>query len=135
MGRRDLFNNLKAEIALKGATLKVATEGEIIDLAGFNGALICVASGTITDGTGYEFELKEGNAADLSDAAAVSDEDILGSEPTFAAADDDKVKQFGYIGHKRYIRLDLKTVSGSPTTGGIFVGLIVKGYPRHAPVS
>jgi hypothetical protein len=132
---RDLYNNLKAEIALKGATLKVATEGEIIDLAGFNGALICVASGTITDGTGYEFELKEGNNADLSDAAAVADEDILGSEPTFAADDDDTVKQFGYIGNKRYIRLDLKTVSGSPSTGGVFLGLVVKGYPRHAPVS
>jgi len=132
---RDLYNNLKAEIALKGATLKVPTTGEIIDLAGFNGALICVASGIITDGTGYEFELKEGNQADLSDAAAVADEHILGSEPSFAAADDDKVKQFGYIGNKRYIRLDLKTVSGSPSTGGVFLGLAIKGFPLHAPVS
>jgi hypothetical protein len=130
-----MYHDLKAEIALKGATLKVATTGEIIDLAGFNGALICVASGTITDGTSYEFELKEGDASDLSDASAVADADILGSEPTFLATEDDKVKQFGYIGIKRYIRLDLKTVSGSPSTGGVFLGVVLKGFPRHAPAS
>ena len=131
---RDLYNNLLTELSLYFQALTAAANGDaIIDLQGFKGALIQVFSGTITDGTSYEFELKEGDESDLSDAAAVDDADLLGSEPTFLAADDDKIKEFGYIGSKRYIRLDLKTVVGSPSTGGVFGAAVVKGFPRHAP--
>lgn len=131
---RDLYHDLLGEISLNFATLKTAKNGDnIIDLAGFEGALIAIISGTITDGTSYEFELKEGNESDLSDGAAVADEDIIGSEPTFAADDDNKIKTFSYVGHKRYIRVDLKTVNGSPSTGGVFGAVVLKGYPRHSP--
>jgi len=132
---KDLYHDLVGEISLKFATMKTATDGQnVIDLQGFQGALILVASGTITDGTAYTFELKEGDESDLSDAAAVADSDLLGSEPSFAANDDDKIKVFGYIGSKRYLRVDLKTVTGSPSTGGVFGAVVVKGFPRHAPV-
>lgn len=130
---RDLYNNLLTELSLYLQALTAAAEGDaIIDLQGFEGALIQVFSGTITDGTSYEFELKEGDESDLSDAAAVAAADLLGTEPTFLAADDDEVKEFGYIGSKRYLRVDLKTVVGGPATGGIFGAAIVKGKPRHA---
>lgn len=130
---RDLYNNLLTEISLFLQALTAAANGDaIIDLQGFNGALIQIFSGTITDGTSYEFELKHGDDSALSDAAAVPDADLLGSEPTFLAADDDEVKEFGYIGSKRYLRLDLKTVVGGPSTGGVFGAAVVKGFPRHA---
>lgn len=131
---RDLYNNLLTEISLFLQVLTAAANGDaIIDLQGYKGALIQVFSGTITDGTSYEFELKEGDEANLSDAAAVADDDLEGDEPTFLAADDDEVKEFGYIGSKRYLRLDLKTVVGSPSTGGVFGAAVVKGFARHAP--
>ena len=131
---RDLYDNLLTEISLFLQVLTAAANGDvIIDLQGYKGVLIQVFSGTITDGTSYEFELKEGDESDLSDAAAVADDDLLGDEPTFLAADDDEVKEFGYIGSKRYIRLDLKTVVGSPSTDGVFGAAVVKGFARHAP--
>lgn len=132
---KDLYHNLLTEISLYLQALIAAAEGDaIIDMQGFEGALIQVFSGTITDGTSYEFELKEGDEANLSDAAAVAAADLIGDEPTFLAADDDKVKVFGYVGTKQYLRVDLKTVVGSPSTGGIFGAAVVKGIPRHAPV-
>ena len=73
------------------------------------------------------FQLMEGDESDLSDEAAVADADLLGSEPTLLEATDNEVKTFGYVGSKRYLRVD--------TTAGTGIGwaVIVKGTPRHAP--
>ena len=131
---RDNYHDQKPDISLKLQALTAAKNGEnIIDLQGFESARIDIYSGTITDGDAFTFELKEGDESDLSDAAAVADEDLLGSEPVFATADDDKPKSFGYVGKKRYLRVDLKSCTGSPSTGGLFVGSVVKGHPRHKP--
>ena len=139
---KALSHNVLPAIGFKDGARTAAANGDaIIDLAGFEGALIVIASGTITDGTSYEFELKEGDNSALSDAAAVADGDLVAGgpasadkEPTFLAADDDHIHWFSYIGSKRYIRIDLKTVVGSPATGGHFMGQVLKGFPRHAPV-
>lgn len=133
MSVRDLYNNLKAVVAINPTTGMADLTGNLIDLQGYSGSLVVVQSGGITDGT-FTFELQHGNASDGSDLAAVPDEDLLGSEPVFAAADDNVVKQFGYVGTKRYIKL-VATVSGSPATGGTLGAVVIKGFPRHAPVS
>jgi len=131
---KQIYKDLVPEISLNVQALTAAADGDsIIDLQGYEGALILVAAGTITDGTLYTFELKEGDESNLSDAAAVADADLVGSEPDFAASEDDSVQAFGYIGSKRYIRVDLKTVTGSPSTGGVFGAIVVKGLPRHQP--
>jgi hypothetical protein len=131
---RDMYHDMKTEISLNMQALTAAANGDaIIDLQGFQGARIEISSGTITDGTSYEFELKEGNDSGLSDVAAVVDADLIGSEPTFLVADDNKIKTFSYVGTKRYLRIDLKTVVGSPSTGGLFEGRVIKGHPRHKP--
>jgi hypothetical protein len=131
---RDMYHDMKTEISLNMQALTAAANGDaIIDLQGFQGARIEISSGTITDGTSYEFELKEGNDSGLSDVAAVVDADLIGSEPTFLVADDNKIKTFSYVGTKRYLRIDLKTVVGSPSTGGVFEGRVIKGHPRHKP--
>ena len=132
---KDSYNNVKTELSLYLQALTALADGDaIIDLQGFESALIQVFSGTITDGTLYTFELTHGDDSALSDGVPVPDADLLGSEPSFAAAtEDDTVKEFGYIGSKRYLRVDLSAVTGSPVTGGIFGAAIVKGEPRHAP--
>lgn len=122
-----------------GARTASANGDSYVDLQGYEGALIVIASGTITDGTSYEFELKEcatsgGTYTAVADADLVSGGPTAGDlEPTFLAAQDDTVKWFGYSGSLRYIRIDLKTVVGSPSTGGEFVGLVIKGLERHKP--
>jgi hypothetical protein len=131
---RDSYHDQVTEKSLNLQALTAAKDGDaIIDLQGFESARIEISSGDITDGDNYTFELKEGNQSNLSDAAAVADEDLLGSEPVFATADDQKIKTFGYVGIKRYIRIDLKSVTGSPSTGGLFEGRVIKGHPRHKP--
>ena len=127
---RDLYHNLLVEPMIDpdeyAGDAKVGDH--IIDLQGFEGALIIVQAGDIT--AGGTFELKEGDAADLSDAAAVADGDLLGTESVFANDDDNKAKSFGYVGTKRYIRLDFKTAGWN----GDFGAVAVKGFARHAPV-
>jgi len=123
-----------------GAVYKAAHDGDaIVDMQGYEEALILIQSETITDG-GFTFELKEGDNSALSDAAAVSDADLVGGgptagalEPTFAATEDDKSKWFFYRGSKRYLRIDLKTVTGTPDTGGSFIGTVIRMGARHMP--
>ena len=123
---RDIYHDLVPLHSIYPASLSGAKTGDaIIDLQGFLGALIICYSGAITTDT--VFQLMEGNESDLSDAAAVADADLLGSEPTLLAATDNEVKSFGYIGKKRYIRVD--TTAGA----GIAGALVVKGLPRHKP--
>ena len=123
-----------------GAVYKAAHDGDaIVDMQGYQEALILIQSETITDG-GFTFELKEGNDSALSDAAAVSDDDLVSGgpaagalEPTFAATDDDKSTWFYYRGGKRYLRIDLKAVTGAPATGGSFIGTVIRMGARHMP--
>ncbi len=125
---KDLYHDLKAELSLNIADQSAAGDGDaIIDLQGYNGALIIgVSGGTMTDSV--TLELEEGDASDLSDGAAVADADLLGSEPTLDGTN--QIKTFGYVGNKRYIRVNVGAVG---TTGGIAGAAVAKGYPRHAP--
>ena len=95
--------------------------------------MVYVISGTVTDGTAYVFKIQEGDDSGLSDGAEATL--LQGSNPSFAVTDDNTVKKFGYRGTKRYIRVDVKSVTGSPSTGGEFAAIVVRGFPRHAPVS
>lgn len=139
---RDLSHDLLPQISFRDGARTTAANGDsIIDLQDYDGALIIIASGTVTDGTDYTFELKHGDNSGLSDAAAVDDADLIGGgptagdlEPVINVADDNHIHWFGYKGTKRYLRIDLKTVTGSPSTGGHFLGLVVKGFKRHRPV-
>ena len=124
---KDLYHDYLAEHSLYPVSLAGAANGDaIIDLQGFEGALIVCYTGAITVDT--VFELKHGDDSGLTDAEAVPDSDLLGSEPTFLnATEDDTVKTFGYIGSKRYLRVD--ATAGT----GIAGAMILKGIPRHAP--
>jgi hypothetical protein len=110
-----------------------------VDLLGYEGAIIIINSETITDGTSWVFELKE--SADHSTFTAVAAADMVAGgptagdvEPTFVAVTADNTDTwFSYHGNKRYLRIDLTAVTGSPSTGGIFNGMIVKVNPKNAP--
>ena len=125
---KDLYHDFLAEHSLYPVSLAGAANGDaIIDLQGYEGALIVCYVGDISVDT--VFELKHGDDINLSDGVAVPDADLLGSEPTFLnATEDNMVKTFGYIGSKRYLRVD--ATAGT----GIAGAMIVKGHPRHAAV-
>ena len=128
----DLHNNVFGVSAINSGsiTTDTVTNGNIIDTAGFEALEFVVQSGAITDGD-YVLSLQDGDIANLSDAAAVDDELVLGSGSAFAAADDDTVKRLGYIGKKRYVRLAITSTNTS--TGGLFSGSALLASPHHAP--
>lgn len=140
---KDLYHDFKPEVSFWPLLVTAIADGDIgIDLQGHEGALIIVSAGAIADGSGavtlYTFELKECDTL-AGVYTAVAAGDLLGSEPSFeaitGATHEEKVsKSVGYIGSKRYLRIDLVAVPTTPGAGGTFSGEVVKGKPRHAPV-
>ena len=139
---KDLYNNLLPEVSFYPLLKTAPADGDaIVDLQGFEGALIIITAGAIADAASglYTFELKHGDDSGLSDEAAVPAADLLGSEPSFipitgGTHEENISKSFGYVGTKRYLRIDLVAVGATPDTGGTFSGVIVKGIARRAPV-
>lgn len=125
---RDLHNNVVAAKAFSPRNVNAngTLSGDSVDLRGFNSVEFVVGSGTITDGTHAVNVQHSDDGAAWSDAAAA---DILGSEPSFAATDDDAVKQVGYVGSKRFCRIQL--VSSGVTTGGLFGASAIRSRERH----
>lgn len=124
--KKDLYNKILQKVAFNTQAISTdtTTNGEIIDLQGFDSATFIIQSGSLTDGT-YTPLVHEGNESDLSDAGAVADADLIGTEAdsAFTATDDNKAKRLGYVGGKRYIRLSL--VSASTSTGGTLSAVAV----------
>ena len=129
---RDLHHNISAVSALNPQTVTTsAVNGAIIDTQGYSAVEFIFTSATITDGT-HTVSVSEGDAANLSDAAAVTD--LLGAAPVFAASDDNVTKRVGVIGTgKRYLRATL-TPAGA-TSGGTFAAIAVLALPASAPVA
>lgn len=135
---RDLHNNLEVRRAISpvdggGDTPLVS---QIIDCSGFSGLEFVIATGTLADaGATFTVLVEDGDAANLSDAAAVADSKLLGTEAnaSFTQATDDGVKKIGYIGAKRYVRLTI-TPSGNASSDPISAVAIL-GFPHVAPVA
>jgi hypothetical protein len=126
---KDMFNSYNAAPSLSPAARTASANGVGVDLQGFEGALVLIQTGVITDGT-HVFEVQE--SSDNATFTAVADTDLLGTEPTAGATDDDKVYRVGYVGTKRYIRV-VSTASGT-TTGGVYGSSVVRGFARKQPV-
>lgn len=127
---RDLHNNLVAEPSIdpKSIATDTTTKGSGVDLQGFEAAEVVFISGTLTDGA-YACKIQESDDDVDGDYADVAAGDLLGSEPSFAATDDSKVKTVGYIGTKRWLRAVI--TSTGTTSGGLLAATVVKGHARH----
>jgi hypothetical protein len=104
-----------------------AIVSSIIDCLGYDAVSLVIVTGTNADADATATVLlEEGDASNLSDAAAVADADMVsmtnGTAPETAAAftfaDDGETRCIGYIGNKRYIRL---TVTPVGNTGNQFL--------------
>jgi len=135
--RSDLHNN----IAPSGATVITVTDNTavvspIADTAGYDSLEFVIGAGTLADADAtFTALVEEGDVANLSDAAAVADADLLGTEvlASFTFAADSKAFKIGYIGNKRYVRC---TVTPANNTGSAPIAIIpVLGNPRNAPTA
>jgi hypothetical protein len=110
-----------------------------VDLAGFEGALLVAhvgISGDTLSGSVYMtvgFQASDASGSGYADIAAA---DLLGGVNNVLIddpAEDDVVIARGYKGNQQYVRV-LITFTGTHTNGTPIEALVIKGFPRHAPV-
>lgn len=134
----DLYSELGAVETIAPAAYTAAPHSDNttgwVDLQGFQGAMIVIHAGTVTDGT-FTTVVQDADveAADKTDAAAVADAQLQGTELAFTSSVDDQVLELGYLGFKRFLRVNF-TVAGGPSTGGVFAASILRGRPQNTPV-
>lgn len=96
-------------------------------LQAYRSAMLVVHTGTVTDGThAFKIQISDNNS-DWTDAPAA---DVQGSAISVTSANDEQAHTLGYNGPARYLRA-VSTVSGSPSTGGLYsAGFVLLG-PRR----
>jgi hypothetical protein len=101
-----------------------------VDTRGFDAASLIVKTNTVTDaGTaaGFSFEMQEGDDSTAAGATAVADAEIVGSESdltvTLDTADDSLIGAIGYVGSKRYVRLNGTGTTGTNATVDVYAML------------
>lgn len=134
---KDLHNNIHPRRGISPAaavTNNTAFVSQIVDTQGHESCEFILLTGSIADvDATFTVLFEDGDAANLSDAAAVADTELLGTEalatPLFS--DDDSVFKIGYAGGKRYCRV---TVTPAANTGNIFMnGVWILGNARSKP--
>lgn len=137
---RDLANSLAVRRAISPAaaaqTDNTAIVSQIIDLAGFQAAVFAIQSGNLADADAtFTTLLEHGDASNLSDATAVPDSQLTGTEAaaSFTFADDNVVKKLGYVGPKRYLRLTITPANN--TAAAIFSAVAILSQARYWPAA
>jgi hypothetical protein len=107
----------------------------IIDTANFDATEFLLQIGANTDAdVTFTVLVEDGNAANLSDNAAVADAYLLGTEALagFQYDDDNETRKIGYIGPKRYVRVTVTPANNG--AGDIFLaGVWVQAGARKSP--
>jgi len=134
---RDLTSGLQlagAEVVTVSDTTAVVSP--IVDMQGADGLVFLIGAGTLADADAtFTVLVEEGDVSNLSDAAAVADVDLNGTEALagFQFDDDDEGRKIGYAGSKRYVRC---TVTPVANTGSAPLAIIpVKGMLTNQPGS
>lgn len=135
---KDLFNNvhpLRGISPVVAGTDNTPYVSEIIDMKGFQSLtwLIAIGANTDADAT-FTVLIEDGDDSGLSDHAAVSDDQLLGTEvlASFTFADDNETRKIGYVGSKRYCRMTITPAANG--AGNIYIAAIaLLGHPALAP--
>ena len=135
---RDQMNDLHIASAIPpvaARTDNTAIVSSIIDTLGYGSCTFAINVGANTDADAtFAVTMDDGDASNLSDAAAVAAGNLAGTYALagFTFADDNETRKIGYVGSKRYVRLTI-TPSGN-NSGNIFLSAVaVLGHPEVAP--
>jgi hypothetical protein len=134
---RDIMNNIHPTgIAATGVitvTDNTAVVSGIVDRQGFDALAFLIASGTLADADAtFTVLVEDGDESDLSDAAAVDDAYLNGTEAlaSFTFAEDASVFKIGYVGPKRYVRCTVTPAANTGSAPLAIIGLL--GNPASA---
>jgi hypothetical protein len=135
---KDLMNNitLKRVISPVSEAGNTALVGQIIDRQGFSSLTYAIATGSLADADAtFTVLLEEGDASNLSDAVAVADADLIGTEvlASFQFDDDNECRKLGYKGGKRYTRLTITPANNA--SAALISAVAILGHPAVAPTA
>lgn len=133
---KDLMNKIHVKRAISPVSVadNTAQVGQVIDRQGFESVTFGIATGSLADADAtFTVLVEHGDAANLSDAAAVDDADLLGTEALagFNYGDDDETRKIGYIGNKRYVRLTVTPVNNA--SAALISAVAILGHPQIVP--
>lgn len=135
---RDLMNQIHVARVLSPVSVSdnTAQVGQIIDTQGYKSLTFVINTGSIADADAtFAVLVEHGDVSNLSDAAAVADSGLLGTEALagFQFDDDNEVRKIGYVGGKRYVRL---TITPSANASAALLGAVaILGHPGQAPTA
>jgi hypothetical protein len=124
---RDLANSIHATRLISPAAAVADNTpfvSQIIDNLGFEKLALIIVLGALADADAtFTVLVEHGDQANLSDAAAVPDAALTGTEASagFDFSADNKVRKIGYVGSKRYVRL---TITPANNTGNVFLSAV-----------
>jgi hypothetical protein len=124
----DMFHDIEVRRLIspdEGAGSDTAKVSQIIDLKNTAANLIVIATGALADANAtFAVLVEDGDDASLTDAAAVDDAYLIGTEAGagFQFDDDDEVRKIAYIGPKRYLRV---TITPTGNTGAWDIGAVM----------
>lgn len=124
--RKDINKDLATATSLAPAARTATANGTGVDLQGYGAAMVVWNVGAITDGT-HTPKLQESD--DNSTFTDVAAGDLSGTAVALVASTNQEI---GYTGRARYLRAVI-TVTGSPSTGGVYSALVVRGRARTLP--
>lgn len=129
MSEYDSKNRIKEEQALNQQAIAAdtVTNGEIIDTAGYESCTFVVQTGVVAAGDVSPL-IEQGDDPGLSDAAAVTGDDLIGDVVALDAAN--TTTRIGTVGKKRYVRLSAVTANSADLTVG---SVCILGNPHHTP--
>ncbi len=135
---KDLMNNVHPVRAISPVSVadNTAQVSQIIDRRGYDSLTFLILTGSLADADAtFTVLVEHGDAANLSDAAAVPDEDLLGLETTasFQFDDDNETRKIGYLGIRRYVRLTITPANNA--SAGLLAAVALLGHPSVAPTA
>lgn len=136
---RDLANNLDFKRGLSpvaAGTDNTAYVSQILDTKGLAGAVFAIMIGANTDADAtFTVLVEDGDVANLSDAAAVADDYLNGTEvlASFQFDDDNECRKIGYHGPKRYVRVTITPANNA--AGNIFLAGLWVTQPLDRPTA
>ena len=138
MKTHDLHSKIAVRLAISPVSVadNTAQVSQIIDRQGFTGLEFAIVTGALADADAtFTTLIEHGDAANLSDAAAVPDDQLLGTEAdaSFTFEDDDETRKIGYAGNKRYVRLTITPAANA--SAGLLSAVALLGGAADAPVA
>ncbi|OWU83812.1 hypothetical protein ATO6_15380 [Oceanicola sp. 22II-s10i] len=125
---KDLYSKLALAQSLVPAVQSATDTGSAIDLQGYKGALVCLATGAIVSAGDFSFKIQESDTTTSGDFADVAAADLQGTIPATLVAS--TTYKLGYTGTKRYIRHVLTKNGGTSIAAGVTV---IKGHGTDNP--